>query len=235
MSCGENAIYVTPSIMLGTAISVNNYQDYLRCHEKSFTNARRTHGGPLASRRGAEIACACRGTAVRPGDKWVQAASVACGAVTVSYSIGAKRGDVPGVLPKWAAVRLGDVTHAEVQHWVTTLTATHSPSTVTKVHRVLSLILDMAVKDGRLARNVSQGVNLPRTRKPEHRYLTHDQVEDLANECGYPSDPSKHSSRDIRANETYRLVVLFLTYTGFVSARWRRYGWAASTYDAGAP
>jgi integrase len=118
------------------------------------------------------------------------------------------------ILPKWASARLGDVTHAEVQHWITTLAITHSPATVTKVHRVLSLILDMAVKDGRLARNVAHGVNLPRTRRPEHRYLTHDQVEDLAAECGYPSDPSKFSSLDTRANETYRLVVLFLAYTG---------------------
>ena len=64
------------------------------------------------------------------------------------------------VLPKWASVRLGDVTHAEVQHWITTLSAAHSASTVVKVHRVLSLILDMAVKDGRLTRNVAHGVNL---------------------------------------------------------------------------
>ena len=118
------------------------------------------------------------------------------------------------ILPKWSSVRLGDVTHVDVQHWITTLAVTYSPSTVAKIHRVLSLILDMAVKDGRLARNVSQGVNLPRPYKPEHRYLNHNQVEDLANECGYPSDPSKHSSLDARANETYRLVVLFLAYTG---------------------
>jgi integrase len=89
-----------------------------------------------------------------------------------------------------------------------------SPATVTKVHRVPSLILDMAVNDGRLARNVAKGVNLPRIHKAEHLYLTHEQVEDLANECGYPNNPSKFSSHDIRTNETYRLVVLFLAYTG---------------------
>ncbi len=79
---------------------------------------------------------------------------------------------------------------------------------------MLSLILDMAVKDGRLARNVASGVNLPRLVKPEHLYLTHDQVEDLARECGFPSDPSRHATYDTRSNETYRLVVLFLAYTG---------------------
>jgi integrase len=85
---------------------------------------------------------------------------------------------------------------------------------VQKVHRVLSLVLDMAVKDGRLARNVATGVNLPRVRKHEHRYLTHEQVDDLATATGYPADPSKHSSLDTRSNETYQLVVLFLAYTG---------------------
>lgn len=118
------------------------------------------------------------------------------------------------MLPKWASVRFGDVTHAEVQHSITTLSKRLSPASVTKVHRVLSLILDMAVKDGRLARNFAHGVNLPRTHKAEQRYLTHDHVDDLADECGYPTNASKFSSLDTRANETYRLVVLFLAYTG---------------------
>jgi len=48
----------------------------------------------------------------------------------------------------------------------------------------------------------------------EHRYLSHDQVEDLAYACGYPADASKFSSYDTRTNEMYRLVVLFLAYTG---------------------
>jgi integrase len=90
----------------------------------------------------------------------------------------------------------------------------HFPATVQKIHRVLSLVLDMAVKDGRLARNVAGGVNLPRVRKHEHRYLTHEQVDDLATAAGYPVDASEHSGLDTRTNETYRLVVLFLAYTG---------------------
>lgn len=94
------------------------------------------------------------------------------------------------------------------------LTKQHYPATVQKLHRVLCLVLDMAVKDGRLARNVATGVNLPRVVKHEHRYLTHDQVEDLAQACGYPPETSKHSSYDTRTNEMYRLVVLFLAHTG---------------------
>ncbi|GEM_PF-3943668 len=46
--------------------------------------------------------------------------------------------------------------------------------------------------------------------KPEHHYLTHGQVEDLANKCGYPTTPSRYLSSDVRECETYRLIVIFL-------------------------
>jgi integrase len=61
---------------------------------------------------------------------------------------------------------------------------------------------------------VAAKVNLPRPVKGEQRYLTHSQVEDLAQATGYPADANKHSNLDTRTNEMYRLVVLFLAYTG---------------------
>jgi hypothetical protein len=61
------------------------------------------------------------------------------------------------VLPQWSTDRLVDITHADVQAWVTRLAARRSPATVRKVHRVLSLMLKTAVKDGRLARNPGRG------------------------------------------------------------------------------
>jgi integrase len=125
-----------------------------------------------------------------------------------------RRHPAPAHPPEWDRVKLANVCHGDVQAWVTELAVEQSPASVHKIHRVLSLVLDMAVKDGRLARNVAGGVNLPRTRKHEHRYLTHEQIDDLAEATGYPADASKHSSLDTRANETYRLVVLFLAYTG---------------------
>lgn len=60
-----------------------------------------------------------------------------------------------------------------------------------------SLVLDLAVRDGRLARNPADSVPLPRPAKSEHVFLTHGQLESLADATG----------RD-------RLVVLFLGYTG---------------------
>jgi integrase len=104
------------------------------------------------------------------------------------------------ITPRWSPVRLADVSHADVQTWLTELSARRSPATVRKVHRVLSRILALAVKDGRLARNPAGGVNLPRVVEGERRYLTHEQTVTLAALCG-----------------PYRLVVLFLAYTG---VRW---------------
>jgi hypothetical protein len=39
-----------------------------------------------------------------------------------------------------------------------------------------------------------RGVNLPRVGKHEHRYLTHEQVDDLATATGYPAHASKHTA-----------------------------------------
>lgn len=124
------------------------------------------------------------------------------------------------IRPKWDRVKLSNVSHAEVQKWVTALSKTRSPATVHKVHRVLSLILDMAIKDGRLARNVATGVNLPRPAKEEQRFLTHAQVEALAEACARPSDVSKHRRLDERENATYRLVVPSSRTPASGSAKW---------------
>lgn len=78
------------------------------------------------------------------------------------------------------------------------LSRARTPATVHKIHRVLSLVLALAVKDGRLVRNVTAGVSLPRVVTHERRYLAHEQVHELARACG----------------DDYRLVVLFLAYTG---------------------
>ena len=122
------------------------------------------------------------------------------------------------VLPRWSSVELIDISHADVQAWVTQLTAVRSAATVRKIHRVLSLLLKMAVKDGRLARNPATDVNLPRVVTKEHRYLSHEQVDALANACATPPpEHCKHGPKPERWNTEYRLVVLFLAYTG---CRW---------------
>ncbi|PZS13811.1 MAG: site-specific integrase, partial [Pseudonocardiales bacterium] len=118
------------------------------------------------------------------------------------------------IRPRWSSTKLADVAHAEIQTWVTKLARAAEPATVRKIHRVLSLILTLAVKDGRLIRNPATDINLPRPRALEQRYLTHEQVHDLARAAAGPVYPSKHRRLDERQSDQYRLIVLFLAYTG---------------------
>ena len=95
--------------------------------------------------------------------------------------------------------------------------------------RVLSLILAMAVKDGRPARNAAAGVSLPRVVREERQYLTHTEVERLAEACAAsPGEPiSKHRRFSERRHQEYRLIVPFLAYPGV------RFGELAAPGSAG--
>ncbi|MHA6797770.1 tyrosine-type recombinase/integrase [Bounagaea algeriensis] len=104
------------------------------------------------------------------------------------------------VLPRWGQIRISDIAHADVQRWISSLAKKIAPASVAKVHRTLSLILDWAVKNDRLAKNPAQGINLPRATSPERRYLSPAQVKELAQTC-----------------EPYSVVISFLAYTGL---RW---------------
>ncbi|WP_375497182.1 tyrosine-type recombinase/integrase [uncultured Jatrophihabitans sp.] len=102
------------------------------------------------------------------------------------------------VLPRWKNVKLVDVTHEGVAAWVASLTKKGlAPATVRQAHRVFSLALTLAVRDGRLARNPADHVPLPRLVKREKTFLTMDQADELADAAG-----------------DYRTVILFLAYTG---------------------
>lgn len=101
------------------------------------------------------------------------------------------------VVPRWGRVPIAEVAHGDVQAWCTGLSERLSASSVRQVHRVLSLMLDAAVRDGRLARNVANGVRLPRMALSSRRFLT---LEQLAAGAG------KH-----------RVLVLLLAHTGL---RW---------------
>jgi integrase len=107
--------------------------------------------------------------------------------------------------PKWGKVRLADVRHVDVQVWVSELAERRSASTARKAHRVLSLVLALAVRDNRLARNPAEGVSLPREVLQDRRYLSHGEVRQLA-----------------AAADAHGLLVTFLAYTGL------RFGEAAA-------
>jgi integrase len=63
-----------------------------------------------------------------------------------------------------------------------------APATVRQAHRVFALVLTLAVRDGRIPRNPATGVPLPRALRAEPRFITRDQVEQLADNAGEYGD-----------------------------------------------
>jgi integrase len=105
------------------------------------------------------------------------------------------------IVPRWGQRRLGSLTHSEVQEWVSSLTPAYSAAAVRYMHRVLSLMLDLAERDNRVRTNVAAGVKLPRFVRRQHRYLSDHQVDALVDGL---------DQRD-------RLIVYVLAYCGL---RW---------------
>ncbi|AZS36258.1 Tn916 family transposase [Microbacterium lemovicicum] len=103
------------------------------------------------------------------------------------------------VEPTWGARAITSIRHSEVQTWVSTISG--GSTTVRRAHSILAGILDAAVADRRLAQNVARGVKLPAkgNNVRGHAYLTHAQVQVLADHARHPT------------------LVLFLAYTGL---RW---------------
>lgn len=115
------------------------------------------------------------------------------------------------VEPVWGDQQVGALRHSEVQAWVSTLSSgvkdgdrwkvkPKSATVVRRAYGILAGVLDSAVKDRCIPRNVARGVNLPRKVSKKHVYLTHEQVDALANQAGQ-----------------YATLVRLLAYTGL---RW---------------
>lgn len=103
------------------------------------------------------------------------------------------------VEPRWGRVQISAVRYSDVRGWVTEMSAGIGPVTVIRSFGILASILDIAVRDRRLADNPARGVKLPKKRPKRRVYLTHAQVDLLADKAIYPE------------------LVLFLAYTGL---RW---------------
>lgn len=89
------------------------------------------------------------------------------------------------VLADFGSWTIGDVRHSDVASWVARMSASGlKPGTVRQTHRVLSLIFDSAVKDGRIARNPATGVALPRQIRAEPQVLTAPEVAHLVDAAG---------------------------------------------------
>lgn len=95
------------------------------------------------------------------------------------------------VKPAWGAKPIGEIRHSDVQQWVSGLSTggndvgkPKSPALVHRCYGILAGILDVAVRDHRVASNPARGVSLPRKVAKEHRYLSHQQLHRLARASG---------------------------------------------------
>lgn len=110
------------------------------------------------------------------------------------------------VEPRWGDYQVRRIEWEDIAEWVGHLgEGSHGcrkvgPGRTQKIHLVLSLVLGHAVRAKRIAVNPAAGIPLPRPIPQDHVYLTHAQVDRIA-----------------EAAEEYRLLVLLLAYTGL---RW---------------
>jgi integrase len=89
------------------------------------------------------------------------------------------------VVPAFGRLPLSRLERSAVAGWVAEVSASGlSAATVRHVHRVLVMVLNSAVADGRLSRNVAAGVPLPRATGREKRFLDHAEVAALAAAAG---------------------------------------------------
>jgi integrase len=111
------------------------------------------------------------------------------------------------ILPRWGTTPLAQVSHADVQKWISLIDL--ASASLRYIHRVFSLMLELAVRDGRLAKNPAAGVKLPRAAKPEKRYLQLPQLLHLADAAAQDPIPE--------VGAQYRVLILVLGYCGL---RW---------------
>lgn len=103
------------------------------------------------------------------------------------------------VRDRWKDQPVNEVQTSAVRAWVQEMRdGGAKPATIENALGILRMVLELAVEDRRLPRNPCQGVKPPRREHSARAYLTHTQVEQLAQQVG----------------PRYRLVILFLSYTG---------------------
>jgi hypothetical protein len=109
------------------------------------------------------------------------------------------------VLPRWGSTPLLKVAHDDVAIWVSGLLSSGlSPATVRYVHRVFSLLLDLAVRSSRIPRNPATGVRLPRVQMAEKRFLSHQEVNALARPPATTESPSYSCRTAVSGGASWR-------------------------------
>jgi integrase len=103
------------------------------------------------------------------------------------------------ILPYWGERPIGSIDRADVRRWVAELTGDGlSPKWVRNVASVLALVLELAQDAGAIRDNPARRLRLPRSGRPEARFLTAEEVSRLAD----------------ATREEYRFFVVLAAYTG---------------------
>jgi integrase len=85
------------------------------------------------------------------------------------------------LLPRFGQMPLASIDPLMIETWVVALTDRGlSPSRIRQAHQLLGMILKAAVRARRLATNPAEGTPLPRATRRPPRFLTADQVDELA-------------------------------------------------------
>jgi integrase len=111
------------------------------------------------------------------------------------------------ITPRWGSTPLHGVSHADVQKWISSINL--APASIRYVHRVFSLIMELAVRDKRIPLNPATRVRLPKVGKAEKRFLKVEEVYRLADAA--PQYPIPE------VGGQYRALVLVLAFCGL---RW---------------
>jgi integrase len=90
------------------------------------------------------------------------------------------------ILPVFGRRQLAELTPSDVQAWLNAMDV--SASRVRQAHIVLQLILQAAVRDGRIGRNAAHGSRLPRLQRREAPYLPPETVDQIAAAMDPPND-----------------------------------------------
>jgi integrase len=104
----------------------------------------------------------------------------------------------------WGSTPLHAVSHGDVQKWISSMTL--APASVRYIHRVFSLLIELAVRDKRIPSNPATGVRLPRAAKPEKRFLSVEELHRLADAAAQYPIPE--------VGAQYRVLILVLGFCG---------------------
>jgi integrase len=102
------------------------------------------------------------------------------------------------IVPAFRGARLNEIRPADVRAWISELSSKRAPGTVIAVYPTFSKMMKTATIEGRLLRSPCIGIDLPRDRRSEMRFLTPEQVARLVGTI----------------DERYSALVYFAAYSG---------------------